>query len=350
MEEIPFDYLRKIRQPYFAARMRYACSFLFLVSSLQLQAQVLPSFGNSRTGTAGMQFLKIYPDARSAAMGGAFVAVANDATALYWNNAGIVSSEKKYQVGLGVGNYFAGSKISQFSLIYKKKTSKYWGLMVNSIDFGQMQETTEFQPVGTGRTFSLNCLTVGISYAQELTDHFSYGVMAKWAYEGIASVATNNLLFDLGFKYNVGVKNARFAVALSNYGANVKPNGKLEVLKFNGQNEITEFQRVSVPSIFRLGAAFDPISKGYNVLTLSGQLNHYTDNNETFSLGAEYTWKKLLIFRSGYEFGADEGGLPGLGFGLNMLKRIGCIRLDYSFNNKARLGNLHRIGLVYTPK
>ncbi|MFM8786848.1 MAG: hypothetical protein ACKOFE_04275, partial [Bacteroidota bacterium] len=34
------------------------------------EAQWLPAFGRSRIGTAGFQFLKIQPDARSAAMAG----------------------------------------------------------------------------------------------------------------------------------------------------------------------------------------------------------------------------------------------------------------------------------------
>ncbi|MER3523186.1 MAG: hypothetical protein C4326_03765 [Ignavibacteria bacterium] len=45
---------------------------------------------NPNLGTAGAQFLKIPVGARAAAMAGAYVAQANDATALFWNPAGIV--------------------------------------------------------------------------------------------------------------------------------------------------------------------------------------------------------------------------------------------------------------------
>ncbi|MCK4447841.1 MAG: UPF0164 family protein, partial [Candidatus Marinimicrobia bacterium] len=43
----------------------------------------------TKVGTTSAQFLKIEPGARSVGMGGAFVAVANDATAIYSNPAGI---------------------------------------------------------------------------------------------------------------------------------------------------------------------------------------------------------------------------------------------------------------------
>ena len=50
--------------------------------------------GSQRAGTAMGQFLKIGVGGRAASMGEAFVAVANDASALYWNPAGITQLEK----------------------------------------------------------------------------------------------------------------------------------------------------------------------------------------------------------------------------------------------------------------
>ena len=54
-----------------------------------VQAQLLPSHGDSRTATTGWQFLKVVPDARSAGMGEAFLAVADDMGSVYWNAAGL---------------------------------------------------------------------------------------------------------------------------------------------------------------------------------------------------------------------------------------------------------------------
>jgi len=58
-------------------------------------AQLIPVLGSQRAGTAMGQFLKIGVGGRAASMGEAFVAVANDASALYWNPAGITQLEKK---------------------------------------------------------------------------------------------------------------------------------------------------------------------------------------------------------------------------------------------------------------
>ena len=54
-------------------KLKITLLYLFLFAISIAQAQILPTFGNSRTGGSGMQFLKIAPDARSSAMSGAVV-------------------------------------------------------------------------------------------------------------------------------------------------------------------------------------------------------------------------------------------------------------------------------------
>jgi len=74
-------------------RMRRVCILLavtLLFSSITL-------LGQSKVGTAGFQFLKIAPSARGAALGSAFSAIADDASALYYNPAGIAGL-KKYEL------------------------------------------------------------------------------------------------------------------------------------------------------------------------------------------------------------------------------------------------------------
>ena len=53
-------------------------------------AQLVPNLGGQRAGISAFQFLKIGVGARGVAMGESFVALANDASALYWNPAALV--------------------------------------------------------------------------------------------------------------------------------------------------------------------------------------------------------------------------------------------------------------------
>ena len=54
----------------------------------------------SKVGTTAATFLEIPVGARAVGMGGAFVSVANDATALYWNVAGIANLERNEIMGI----------------------------------------------------------------------------------------------------------------------------------------------------------------------------------------------------------------------------------------------------------
>ncbi|MCK7521899.1 MAG: hypothetical protein MZV64_31575 [Ignavibacteriales bacterium] len=51
--------------------------------------QLVPNLGGQRAGISAFQFLKIGVGARGVAMGEAYVAVANDASSLFWNPAGL---------------------------------------------------------------------------------------------------------------------------------------------------------------------------------------------------------------------------------------------------------------------
>ncbi len=327
--------------------MRILFSLMLLLPAQALLAQVLPTFGNSRTGSTGMQFLKIAPDARSTAMGGAACGINNDPSAMFWNPAGISRGDTgKFDITLSHTAYYANSNLNYLGFVAKKGKYSFFGVQVLSLNYDQMLETTEFQPGGTGRTVNINNTLIGLTYARILTDNFSFGVNAKWANEGIADVSVNNVLFDLGLTYNIGLMNSKFGVAFSNFGVNVAPSGEVSMLKMSGESNVSNFSEVSVPSVFRIGGSFDPIRTNIHNLMVAMQLNHPTDNNETFALGTEYAWKKLLFARAGYEFGSDERfTAPTLGMGIKLRKKLGTFRFDYSLTTKERLGNLHRLTL-----
>lgn len=328
--------------------MNYRLLALLIVClSGQLSAQILPTFGNSRTGGSGMQFLKIPNDARSTAMAGAVAGITNDVSAMFWNPAGITKVDTgRFNVQLSHTRYYANSNANFAGIVFKASKYKFIGVQVQSLNYATMEETTEWQPYGTGRNVNVNNVMLGLTYAQILTDNFSFGINGKWAHEGIADVRVNNVLFDLGLTYNIGLMNSKFGVAFSNFGMNVSPDGSVTLLKLNGESTVNNFTELSAPSVFRIGGALDPIHTNLHILTMSAQLNHPTDNNETFALGAEYNYKHLLFARSGYEVGSDESyGFPTAGFGMQLRRRFGNFRFDYGFSNKVRLGNLHRLTL-----
>jgi hypothetical protein len=320
---------------------------ILALPSCFIQAQVLPSFGDSRTATTGMQFLKIPIDARGTSLAGAVSASVADPAAMYWNPAGITHVDTgKFIFQLAHTRYFASTKMNYAAGVFKSGPQSFVGIQLQSMDYGEMMETTEFQPTGTGRTFTMNNYLIGVTFARVLTESFSIGLTGKLAHEGIPNVATNNVMFDLGFQYNVGLRNTRFSVTMSNFGLNVQPKGKIQLLDFaTGTTTKNSFESVSVPAIFRLGLCTDVWRKIQHSITTALQLNHPTDNNETIAIGAEYAYKSFMFLRTGYELGQDVQSSPSAGFGFKLRRRFGGIGFDYGFVQKKTLGSIHRLTL-----
>ena len=73
------------------SHIRFLLSVVSVVSLCSLgYGQLVPNLGGQRAGISAFQFLKLGVGGRGVAMGESFVAVANDASALYWNPAGLV--------------------------------------------------------------------------------------------------------------------------------------------------------------------------------------------------------------------------------------------------------------------
>ncbi len=324
------------------------CLYLLLScsSASWVGAQILPSFGDSRTGTTGFQFLKIGPDARSAGMGESYISTVDDVSALFWNPAGMANVDTfDWHIAGGHNQYFSNITLQHLGIVRALGSDTYIGLGMLYLNTGDMPVTTEFLPFGNGQSFRATDMAVGLSLARKLTDQFQFGITSKYIYEGIAGINTHGLVFDFGFQYDVGLANTHFAVGVNNFGFNTTPSGSIEKVDLSGTITASDFEPVAIPSVFRLGFSWDPVLTAKNRWTLALQLNHPTDNNETLSFGTEYFWNHLLYLRAGYIFGADESGLPSFGFGIDLKRSYGNLKFDYGYLHKNRLGMSHRIGM-----
>jgi hypothetical protein len=311
-------------------------------------AQLLPTLGGDRAGTSGYQFLKIPVDARSAALGESVVATALDATSLYWNPA-LAAFLPDINVGIHHTAYFVDVKLDYLAATYNIPGSTFTlGASLQTMDSGDMDVTTEFQPLGTGETFRLVDMAAGLTLAQQLTDLFAYGVTTKYVTERVAGLTAETVVFDVGFTYNVGTTGARMAVSVRNFGFDGRPEGKLARTVIDDDPVFIEddFASLTAPTTFHLAFAYETFrNQPNNSLLLSTQLNNPNDNAEQWNLGVEYGWNHTLFLRVGYRFGIDELTAPSVGTGINLPFLERSLRFDYSFNRLQRLGNVHRIGL-----
>ncbi len=95
------------------------------------------------------QFLKIDVSARSIGMGGSFVAVANDASAIYLNPAGL-AQVSGYQAMFTHTEWIAGTQYDFGAITLNLADDGAVGLMISSFSSGDMAVTTAESPDGTG--------------------------------------------------------------------------------------------------------------------------------------------------------------------------------------------------------
>ncbi|MCF7807280.1 MAG: PorV/PorQ family protein [Candidatus Marinimicrobia bacterium] len=289
---------------------------LILVQSAFGQGNLFPELGGQRAGTSSFPFLKIPIHARAHGMAGAYTAIANDASSLFWNPAGAAQIDEQFNVMVDQSNWIADFTLSSFAGIWRFGDIHHIGVHALALYAPPMEITTEYQPDGTGEYFNYGDVLLGLTYALRMTDRFSFGIGTKIVEEQLAELQMRAYLLDLGTYYRTGYKDLRFAVSLLNFGSPAGPKGEY----LDQDSMETHYDSFSPPTIFRLAIAHEWLQSERQQLTTSLQLNHPVDNAENISFGLEYGFSQLIYIRAGKTFGDDTSpwsagiGIRGAGF------------------------------------
>jgi len=325
-----------------SALLRAALIGALVLAAAPASAQF--DLGSQRAGTSSGSFLKIGIGARAAGLGEAYVTIANDPTAVYWNPAGLASIQRQ-EVALshirwpGEINYehaayvvpsrrFGGSFAFQF------------GVLSTAID-----ETDEYNPFGTGRTFTYSDAVAGVAYARRWTDKLLVGAGVKVVHEDLGSQVggptTSAVLVDLGSIYYLGYGSVRIAVALTNFGPELTPGGQY-VSPVTG--EVRSYDGFDPPIVFRYGIAFEPIENAQQRVTTTLEVAQPADNAQRLKTGVEWAWQRRLALRGGYDFNAD---VLKLSAGAGLYLKLGQTQstLDYAYSDAGDLGAVNRLSL-----
>ena len=319
--------------------------FLLLFNNVT-HAQLFPLLGGQRAGLSTAQFLKIGVGSRATAMGDAFVALANDASALYWNPAGLVQFSDNQAI-FSHNNWLVDISHDFGGLVYHLSSVDAIGISVTSLTMQKMPVTTEFMPAGNGEYFSFSDFAVGLTYSRSLTDKFSFGATVRYIEETLDKLKMRGMMIDLGTYYWTGLGTSRFAIVITNFGNQLAPDGEVVLW---GNRKKSDWQTFNPPTMFRFGFAVEPILTDIHTLTTSIQLNHPNDNSENLSLGAEYKYDNPSLFsklflRAGYKVNVDEQDFT-FGAGIELPVDFATLKFDYSYAKFTNLGSAHRFTLI----
>lgn len=295
---------------------------IFLLVSGFVQAQILPNLGGQRAGISAMTFLKNDLSPRSAAMGGASMALKGDAYTMGINPAGGVNSEY-LQVAVAERFITAGLAQSYIGAIIPTQNRAAWMVSMNYLSTGNQQRRTEFQPFGDGTYYNSDAFKLGVGYSKALSKMFSFGVNANFIREQLAQYAVNAASIDLGFLYQTDWKDLSFAVGLQHFGVNSTLSGSELPVTYNRPNGVQN-ESYGAPTLFAMGISMIPLKTEKHQIITSLQLNHPNDNSENLRIGAEYCFDSLLFVRAGYKLNVIG---ENFSYGVGIKARLGAIPL-----------------------
>ncbi|MCU7495685.1 MAG: PorV/PorQ family protein [Ignavibacteria bacterium] len=283
-----------------------------------------------KTGTAGYTFLEIPVTARAAALGESSISLSDMNSSAIFSNPGCLGMQHQvHSMSVSYSPWFADIKHYAASYAYSSELGVI-GLSAVELDYGSMPRTVRlsgqrvFEQVGT---FSANSMALGLTYAKELTDKFSFGLTAKYVNEKIDVYSSSNVLMDGGFLYLTGLSSLRLGASITNFGTNSK---------FKNST-------FKMPAMFRIGAAAEVYQTDKNSVTLLVEAVHPTDADERVNVGTEIKLMNAITLRGGYKFFYDEEKFS-YGIGLALPAEY-PVSMDFSMSDYGRLGNVLRLTL-----
>jgi len=292
------------------------------VTVLMVLMTASSSFAVSR---AGVLFLMIAPGARASGMGESFVAVADDATASYWNPAGLGFLKGKELVLMHSKWFpqFADDMYYEF-LSYSHYVEGWGGFGGHLIylTYGKIPYTDEFSPE-VRFWFDSYEISAALSFGTEVTERMCMGVNMKGIYSNLGpgqnvekgDGKAMSYAVDLAFLYKDLLPKLKLGGMVQNLGPNIM--------------YIDADQSSPLPRNLKLGLAYQLLDTQYNHILLTSELNASLVEEEfRGNAGFEYWYSTILALRAGYIYD-DYGKIktPTFGAGLQYSR----YRFDFGY-------------------
>lgn len=354
---------------------------LLLVSTGLSQAQV---------GITSVPFLQIEPDSRAAGMGNTGVAIADNASAVFWNPAGL-AFQRGSQISLTHSEW-----LPQFNadLFYDYLVGKYYvedigtfGAHITYLNLGEQIRTNE-AGVKLGR-FNSYEFAIGASYGFQIDENWAIGTGFRYIYSSLAEGDVSGQQINPGSSIGVDLSTLYKSDTFTLWQRDASWNAGLNISNIGpGVHYTDNAQKDPLPTIFRLGWAFTTAldKQGINTLTIANDVSKVMarlDSNgdpygplkalfsswgsfqrntgtQTVTLplpaqlmiatGAEYWYNDLFAVRTGYYYeNPYNGDRQFMTFGAGI--RYKNFGVDFSYiytlgDEKHPLANTTRFGLL----
>lgn len=342
--------------------MKNKIRFITLAVSLLLAFDCIYAGGGNRTGTGGAAQLLIPVGVRGIAMGGGNVATASGIEALFWNPAGTSKNINSANVLFSHMDYIADIGVEYGAVSANFEGFGVLSFSVKSLSIGDILVTTTQDPDGTGKTFSPQMLTAGVTFARALTERISVGVTANLVTETLGEVSATGVAFDVGVLYDnlAEINGLSFGIAMKNVGPQMQFDGsgllqEGSVLGYNRPPGLVKLNSApfELPSSFELGLGYKPrVIDEMNSVLISTAYKHNNFSDDEYKVGIEYGYNDMFFLRGGYTFAPEQAfadsyihGFTG-GAGINYSFESISIKVDYAYRYNRIFDGNHVFGLT----
>jgi len=321
---------------------------IFLINTVA-HAQLTQSI--TKVGTTAAQFLKIGAGVRSVGMGGAFVAVANDVTALYWNPAGIATISGGGEATFNHAEWLAETSYDFAAVTLNAGNFGTLGLSVISFRVPEDEVRTYRFPEGTGERFNMSSIALAFSYARMLTDRFAIGFTGKYVQDNVWNEKAQGVAFDLGTHYVTPFNGLRIGAAIANFGTKMQLEGRDLYFNYDPLGETGTVDQVpalyrlgkyEMPLTLRLGLAYDILHQENLKITIASDAVHPNDNSEYVNSGMEINLRNQVYLRGGYKAAFLNNSEQSFTFGGGLrYDAVGTnLKLDFGYADFGQLENV----------
>jgi hypothetical protein len=267
-------------------------------------------------GTTAFSFLKISQGARALSIGGAFSAVSDDTTALFWNPAGL-SQLKNTQASFLYLPYIQGMKVIHAAVAFCKGRVGA-GVAYSQLSHKELQGyDVEGNPTGV---FSAKDSFGLLALSLKMAKSFYVGACAKYMRGEIEKETATTIAYDVGALLTFG--NMKVAAVMQNRGKDAK------FVK----------EAFSLPTTYRMG-----ISLRHSNLLLSADYVLPRDSSSYVCAGAEF-WIENIALRVGYKGGPAHKDISNFSLGIGA--KTSKLSINYAFSPFSHLGKMHAISLL----
>ena len=300
-------------------RMRVISAVIAVLTGFQAPALY------AGAGSDGAAFLKVEAGARAAAMGGAFTAVSDDVSSVFYNPAGPALVQNN-EILLSHAEWLEGLRNEHAAYVHvlSARLTLFTGLTALIIP---ALDEYDAAGVNTGK-FSAMDGSAGAGLALALGNDAYFGLFGKTVYQQADTRKAYAYAADLGFIRNYG-ETVRVGLAIQNFGTPIK----------------LHLENFELPRTYRAGGAYRLMRRAW----LTAEIMQVGHSDLAVAAGGEgeyaITRRETVFVRAGYKTGRSKNAGPGVSAGVGI--RSGDIGVDYAFSPCGDLGDTHRFTLGF---